>query len=555
MSIRARVTLFGVAVVAVIYTVVAVLIYLLLSYGFAEDQDQLLAERASAAVSGLAELPGDALVARPPLTPVDAVATGEAVVVVLDGAGAVLSSTGHIGAGPPGVPPTLLAAASRAGFVVATVPVSGVDTRVRVVPWSRPDLGRAGYVVAAQPIRAIQVQSRGMIVVLAAVGFLGLVAAFAATWFAVGRALRPLRVLASLADSVGGSEDLTRRLPAVRQRDDLGRLTTSFNTMMGRLESAYRRMESALSAQRRFTADASHELRTPLTTIRGNVGFLRTHPAARPDDREAALDDLVAESARMARLLDDLLLLARSDGGVALSTSPVDLLEVATSVCRQASASSSGASVVVAGDRDARVLEGGDPAASAVVAGDRDARALEGGDPAASAVVAGDRDARASEGSDPSASAVVAGDRDPRVVVGSQPAASAVVGSEPAVSAVVVGDPAARVVVAGDPDALRRLVWILVDNALRHGAGAVTVEVSRSDSGARLTVADEGPGVPADLTDAVFERFFRGDPARGPGGGVGLGLAIARSVVTTHGGTISVAGAVFTVTLPLSSNS
>ncbi len=53
----------------------------------------------------------------------------------------------------------------------------------------------------------------------------------------------------------------------------------------------------------------------------------------------------------------------------------------------------------------------------------------------------------------------------------------------------------------------------------------------------------------------MFERFFRGDPARGPDKGVGLGLAIARSVVVAHGGTISVAGAVFTVTLPLSSDS
>jgi two-component system, OmpR family, sensor kinase len=455
MSIRARVTLFGVAVVAVIYTVVAVLIYVLLSYGFAEDQDRLLAERASAAVSGLAELPGDALVARPPLIPVDAVATGEAVVVVLDSTGAVLSATGHVGAGPPSVPTSLLAAASRAGFVVATVPLSGVDTRVRVVPWARADLGRGGYVVAAQPIRAIQVQSRGMIVVLATVGFLGLVAAFAATWFAVGRALRPLRVLASLADSVGGSADLTRRLPAVRQRDDLGRLTTSFNTMMGRLETAYRRTESALTAQRRFTADASHELRTPLTTIRGNVGFLRTHPSARPDDRDAALDDLVAESARMARLLDDLLLLARSDGGVALSMSDVDLLEVAASVCRQAGVSCAGVPVVV----------------------------------------------------------------------------------------------------PGDADALRRLVRILVDNALGHGAGAVTVVVSSAADRATLVVTDEGPGVPAELADAVFSRFFRADPARGPDGGVGLGLAIARSVVTAHGGTIEVSGSVFTVSLPLSSNS
>ncbi|HTF09304.1 MAG TPA: HAMP domain-containing sensor histidine kinase [Asanoa sp.] len=455
MSIRARVTLFGVAVVAVIYTVIAVLIYVLLSYGFAEDQDQLLASRATAAVDALAELPAAELAPRTPLMSVDAVATGEAVVVVLDGSGAVLSATGHIGSGPPDVPPSLLPAASRAGSAVGTVPVAGIDTRVRVVPWARADLGRSGYVVAAQPIRAIQVQRRGMIGVLGVVGFLGLVAAFAATWFAVGRALRPLRVLALLADSVGGSADLTRRLPAVRQRDDLGRLTVSFNTMMGRLQAAYRRTESALAAQRRFTADASHELRTPLTTIRGNVGFLRAHPAARSVDRDAALSDLAAESGRMARLLDDLLLLARSDGGVALSVSSVDLFEVAGSVCRQAGVSCGGAPVVV----------------------------------------------------------------------------------------------------RGDADALRRLVRILVDNARGHGAGAVTVVVAGGAEAATLVVSDEGPGVPAELAEAVFERFFRVDPARGPDGGVGLGLAIARSIATAHGGTIGVAGAVFTVSLPLSSNS
>ncbi|GIF65872.1 two-component sensor histidine kinase [Asanoa ishikariensis] len=446
-SIRARVTLFGVAVVAVIYAVVAVLIYVLLSYGFAEDQDRLLASRASAAVSALAELPPSSLGATP-LIPIDAVATGEAIVVVLDSSGSVISSTGHVGAGPLRFPAELLGTSSRSGFAVETVPVAGVPTRVWVVPWDR------GYVVAAQPIRALQVERRGMIGVLAIVGFLGLVAAFAATWFAVGRALRPLRVLASLADSVGGSADLTRRLPSVRQRDDLGRLTVSFNTMMDRLASAYARTESALAAQRRFTADASHELRTPLTTIRGNVGFLSAHPDARASDRSDALGDLEAESARMARLLDDLLLLARSDGGAAPSVSSVDLLAVARSVCRQASVSCSGSGSVL---------------------------------------------------------------------------------------------------VSGDADALRRLVWILVDNALGHGSGAVSVSVSVSAGVARLVVTDEGPGVPVGLESAVFERFFRGDPA--PPGGVGLGLAIARSLVAAHGGTITVTGAVFTVTLPLSSDS
>jgi len=451
MSIRARVTLFGIAVVTVIYTVVAVLIYWLLSVGFAEDQDRLLAARSAEAVSALASAPAASLTPRAPLTSVDAVATGEAVVAVLDSSGAVVTATGHIGSEPLRVPPALLESASRSGSVLSTVSLSGEASRLLVVPWARADVGMSGYIVSFQTIRALETQRRGMIAVLAVVGFLGLVAAFAATWFAVGRALRPLRVLASLADSVGGSADLTARLPSVRQRDDLGRLTTSFNTMMGRLESAYRQVETALTAQRRFTADASHELRTPLTTIRSNVGFLRAHPSAAPDDRASALADLEAESARMARLIDDLLVLTRSDGGVALSLSPVDLFAVAASVCRQAGVPCEGSPVVV----------------------------------------------------------------------------------------------------LVDEDALRRVVWILVDNALVHGGSPVSVSVSGSGV---LRVADSGPGVPPGLESAVFERFFQADPSRSRGG-AGLGLAIAAALVAAQGGTISVSGAVFTVSLPLFSSS
>ena len=138
----------------------------------------------------------------------------------------------------------------------------------------------------------------------------------------MGRALRPLRELSATADEIGRSADLTRRLPAVARRDDVGRLTVSFNAMMGRLEEAYHRLAAALAAQQRFTADASHELRTPLTTIRSNVGFLRAHPDAASADRGAALDDLEADSERMSRLVDDLLTLARADAGPAAGTVP-----------------------------------------------------------------------------------------------------------------------------------------------------------------------------------------------------------------------------------------
>ena len=144
--------------------------------------------------------------------------------------------------------------------------------------------------------------------------------------------------MAEHADEVGRSQDLGSRLPAVSSRDAVGRLTTSFNAMMDRLQGAYARVETALAAQQRFTADASHELRTPLTTVRNNAEFLLAHPDARPADREAALRDIAGESVRMSRLIDNLLTLARADGGVRLHRELVNLAELAESVCRQAAA-------------------------------------------------------------------------------------------------------------------------------------------------------------------------------------------------------------------------
>ena len=121
----------------------------------------------------------------------------------------------------------------------------------------------------------------------------------------------------------------------------------------------------------------------------------------------------------------------------------------------------------------------------------------------------------------------------------------------------VVLERSGPLVVIGDADALTRLVWILVDNALRHGGGEVTVATGLDGDPRRpawLTVADRGPGFAAGDEARAFERFWRADRARS-GPGAGLGLAIARSVVETHAGTIAAAtrdggGAVLTVRLP-----
>lgn len=110
-------------------------------------------------------------------------------------------------------------------------------------------------------------------------------------------------------------------------------------------------------------------------------------------------------------------------------------------------------------------------------------------------------------------------------------------------------------VVDGDEDSLTRLVRILVDNADRHGNGEIDLSVVRGTDVAKIVVADDGPGIPAEDVDRIFDRFYRADPARS-GPGFGLGLSIAHAIVGAHGGSITVenrkgGGAAFIVTLPL----
>ncbi|MEV4248125.1 ATP-binding protein [Streptosporangium canum] len=102
---------------------------------------------------------------------------------------------------------------------------------------------------------------------------------------------------------------------------------------------------------------------------------------------------------------------------------------------------------------------------------------------------------------------------------------------------------AADVVVRGSAEELRRLVANLVDNAVRHADSTVTVRLARDGGGAVLDVRDDGPGIPAEHREAVFDRFTRLDEARGrDAGGSGLGLAIARDIAVRHGGSLSVVG-------------
>lgn len=110
--------------------------------------------------------------------------------------------------------------------------------------------------------------------------------------------------------------------------------------------------------------------------------------------------------------------------------------------------------------------------------------------------------------------------------------------------------------VGGDRDQLERAIGNLLDNAVRHARDRVVVSLTEVPGGrAELVVADDGPGIPPDARELVFERFTRLDDARSADGGAGLGLAIARDIARRHGGNVTLdgdpaPGARFVLTLP-----
>lgn len=332
MSIRARITWYGIGVVCLVLLVTSGLFAALLLGTVPQSQDQELRERAIGAVQSVQTAPE--LTVQTPLTPVETLAGKDIAVMVLDSGGTVLATTGLVAGQPLVVPGDLLQEASRSGSAQRTLTTPGGGLRVHVRPWLRP--GQSGFVVTAQAESRLRADRAGVIVLITLADLIALGAAIIAIWLATGRALRPLRQLAATADEVGQSADLTRRLPPVRRRDHLGRLTASFNSMMDRLQHAHARLSTALAAQQRFTADASHELRTPLTTIRSNAGFLRAHPEAAPADIAAAVADIDVESQRMTRLVGDLLTLARADSSQPLSIGDIDLGPLVADVMAEA---------------------------------------------------------------------------------------------------------------------------------------------------------------------------------------------------------------------------
>lgn len=300
--------------------------------------------------------------------------------------------------------------------------------------------GRPYRILVALPLKPTELILRELRnVLLGAIPFVLLIASAGGYWMS-RRALKPVDEITRAAQTIS-LENLSRRLDVPASRDELARLSQTWNGMLDRLETAVHRLS-------KFTADASHELRTPIALIRTTAELTLRRERSAETYREA-LRQIVHESDRTARLIDDLLLLARADAGSpALPLERVELAPLVRDICEQGQ--------ILACERQLEV--------STEV-------------------------------------------------------------------------PDAPVFVNANHPALRRLLLLLVDNAVKYTpeGGRVTVAVELDPSGPAVTVRDTGIGIPETALPHIFERFYRVDESRNrQAGGAGLGLSIAQWLADRH---------------------
>jgi two-component system OmpR family sensor kinase len=330
MSLRLRLALWSAALCGLVLLVIGTLAYAVHSRGQFDDLDRVLITSAGHAVAEAAvmdELPH-----------LSQGSGGFDVVLRLYAPDATLREDTPNAELAPHVDPTAVIGAPAgpaydwlAGLVPLSAPEASAPSafgiltaedgrwRVYVLPLRRTsDGGLIGYVEALSPLGRIDAGIATFRLMLLGLGALGLVVSLLAGLIVAGQALQPVTQMVQTAQTITGSGDLSRRIPEPRQQDELGTLATTFNTMLGSIEQAY-------VAQQRFVSDASHELRAPLTAIQGNLELVRHRPDLPAAERIEAIDEAAREADRMARLVADLLALARADAGVALRRDAVDL--------------------------------------------------------------------------------------------------------------------------------------------------------------------------------------------------------------------------------------
>ncbi|HVL62121.1 MAG TPA: HAMP domain-containing sensor histidine kinase [Microbacterium sp.] len=387
----------------------------------------------------------------------------------------------------------------------------------------------------------------------------------------------PLREVERTAAAIADG-DFGQRLGGATPNTEVGRLNRSLNTMLNRIDRAFRDRARTIDQMRRFVGDASHELRTPLVSVRGYAELYRMGALQTDDDVAQAMERIEKEAIRMGGLVEDLLALARLDEAKPLELAQVDLVPLARDAALDTMAAHPDRVVtVIAPEHGATDVPGEttpelevelDPASRPVAppisfAGATLAR-LRGrrvrGDAAAAR-----RDAQAAKRAAAAASAAkraaakaqagVQTSSDFSVDVTTAPVAS------PPAAETRSARPVRRAIVLAEENKIRQVITNLMGNAIRFTSDGspleIRVTIDDDNERAMVEVVDHGEGIPPQIREKIFQRFWRADTSRTrETGGSGLGLAIVSSIVAAHNGMVDVVetpggGATFRVMLPL----
>jgi len=314
MTLRKRVSLIAAASVGVAVLIAVGGCYMLVRHQLRSQVDSSLQAQAQAVQNGdyhalAQQFPGIPASAGGPAPYVQAVA-----------------ATGHVYAVPGSASPNI-ASTSRArgvanghgGQYLSDAQVG--DTHMRVVTFpltllvtnqSGAEFNENFAIQLARPLNGVDSILSDLRLVLALLLAGGVVLAGVLGRMASRRVLAPLAEVADVAQEIGETDDLTKRLK-VHADDEVGLLATNFNQMLDRLEASRAALDESVRAQRQLVADASHELRTPVTSLRTNIEVLLEEVQLDPDDRRRLLADVVEQSEELTALVGDLIELARGD--------------------------------------------------------------------------------------------------------------------------------------------------------------------------------------------------------------------------------------------------
>ena len=427
-----------------------------------------------------------------------------------------------------------------------TIPSNDGRTSYRAltqtVTFAGPD-GELGTAIVATATSQIDTVMASFLAIFLGFGVIVIIVGAGLTRMLVTTTFSPLREVEQTAAAIADG-DFSQRLGGATPNTEVGRLNRSLNTMLNRIDRAFSDRARTIDQMRRFVGDASHELRTPLVSVRGYAELYRMGALQTPEDVAQAMDRIEKEAIRMGILVEDLLELARLDETKPLDLHRVDLVKIAQDAAMDAMAGSPGRVVSVltpepvAPEEDELVDLGVDTVPMLVP--DTGARATNATGPIS---FAGSALARLRRG------------RGRRVSTDTLPITTAekIVLTRPS--------PTEPAIVMAEENKLRQVVTNLMGNALRYTPEGspieVAVQIDHRTERATIEVRDHGDGIPPQIREKIFQRFWRADTSRArETGGSGLGLAIVSSIVAAHSGTVEVVdteggGATFRVSLPL----